>query len=142
MDECVSKIMTTGVVTISLDEKLDLVDEIMSSGDIRHMPVTKGGFVVGLVTQRDLLRAKLSSVIGFSEEDRKELLEATDVEKVMVKDVKLADPNEPVVHAAKRMLEMRIGCLPVVNNDRELLGIITEIDVMRYFVEIAEGNDS
>jgi len=134
--------MTTGVVTISLDEKLDLVDEIMSSGDIRHMPVTKGGFVVGLVTQRDLLRAKLSSVIDFSEEDRKELLEATDVEKVMVKDVKLADPNEPVVHAAKRMLEMRIGCLPVVNNDRELLGIITEIDVMRYFVEIAEGNDS
>jgi len=134
--------MTTGVVTISLDEKQDLVDEIMSSGDIRHMPVTKGGFVVGLVTQRDLLRAKISSVIGFSEEDRKELLEATDVEKVMVKDVKLADPNEPVVHAAKRMLEMRIGCLPVVNNDRELLGIITEIDVMRYFVEIAEGNDS
>lgn len=142
MDERVSKIMTTGVVTISLDEKLDLVDEIMSSGDIRHMPVTKGGFVVGLVTQRDLLRAKLSSVINFSKEDRKELLEATDVEKVMVKDVKLADPNEPVVHAAKRMLEMRIGCLPVVNNDRELLGIITEIDVMRYFVEIAEGNDS
>ena len=94
------------------------------------------------MTQRDLLRAKLSSVIDFSEEDRKELLEATDVEKVMVKDVKLADPNEPVVHAAKRMLEMRIGCLPVVNNDRELLGIITEIDVMRYFVEIAEGNDS
>ena len=134
MDERVSKIMTTGVVTISLDEKLDLVDEIMSSGDIRHMPVTKGGFVVGLVTQRDLLRAKLSSVINFSKEDRKELLEATDVEKVMVK--------EPVVHAAKRMLEMRIGCLPVVNNDRELLGIITEIDVMRYFVEIAEGNDS
>ncbi|MFP6868058.1 MAG: CBS domain-containing protein [Nitrospinota bacterium] len=142
MDERVSKIMTTGVVTISLDEKLDLVDEIMSSGDIRHMPVTKGGFVVGLVTQRDLLRAKLSSGINFSKEDRKELLEATDVEKVMVKDVKLADPNEPVVHAAKRMLEMRIGCLPVVNNDRELLGIITEIDVMRYFVEIAEGNDS
>jgi CBS domain-containing protein len=134
--------MTTGVVTISLDEKLDLVDEIMSSGDIRHMPVTKGGFVVGLVTQRDLLRAKLSSVIDFSEKDRKELLETTDVEKVMVKDVKLADPNEPVVHAAKRMLEMKIGCLPVVNNDRELLGIITETDVMRYFVEIAEGNDS
>ena len=142
MDERVSKIMTTGVVTISLDEKLDLVDEIMSSGDIRHMPVTKGGFVVGLVTQRGLLQAKLSSVIDFSEKDRKELLEATDVEKVMIKDVKLADPNEPVVHAAKRMLEMRIGCLPVVNNDRELLGIITETDVMRYFVEIAEGNDS
>lgn len=127
--------MTTNVVTISLDEKLDLVDDIMSSGDIRHMPVTQGGFVIGLLSQRDLLRAKLSSVINFSEEDRKELLEGTDVEKVMTKDVKFADPNEPIVHAAKRMLEQKIGCLPVVSETHELLGLITETDVMRFFVE-------
>ena len=43
MNQRVSEIMTTNVVTISLDEKLDLVDEIMTSGDIRHMPVTRGG---------------------------------------------------------------------------------------------------
>lgn len=142
MDQRVSEIMTTKVVTISLDERLDLVDEIMTSGDIRHMPVTQGGFVVGLVSQRDLLRAKLSTVVDFSEEDRKDLLEATDVEKVMTKDVKFADPNEPVVHAAKRMVEMKIGCLPVVGKDKELLGLITETDVMTYFVKVAEGEDS
>ena len=39
----VRDIMTTNVVTISLDERLDLVDEIMTSGNIRHIPVTKGG---------------------------------------------------------------------------------------------------
>lgn len=135
MEKRVKEIMTTNVVTISLDEKLDLVDDIMSSGDIRHMPVTQGGFVIGLLSQRDLLRAKLSSVINFSEEDRKELLEGTDVEKVMTKDVKFADPNEPIVHAAKRMLEQKIGCLPVVSETHELLGLITETDVMRFFVE-------
>jgi CBS domain-containing protein len=142
LDDPVSKIMTKGVVAFSLDEKLDLVDEIMSSGDIRHMPVTKGGAVVGLVSQRDLLQPKLSSVIDFSDADRKELLETTDVEKVMIKDVKVADPKEPVAHAAKRMLEMRIGCLPVVNADGDLLGIITETDVMRYFVDLAEKKNS
>jgi CBS domain-containing protein len=134
----ISEIMTLNVVSISLDEKLDLVDEIMSNGDIRHMPVTKGGRVVGIVSQRDLLRSKLSTLIDFPEEDRKNLLETTDVEKVMTKPVKFADPNEPITHAATRMLEERIGCLPVVNQDHELMGLVTETDVMRYFVEISE----
>ncbi len=142
MERRVKEIMTTNVVTISLDEKLDLVDEIMSNGDIRHMPVTKGGFVIGRLSQRDLLRAKLSTVIDFSEEDRKELLEATDVEKVMTHYVKFADPNEPIAHAAKRMLELKIGCLPVVGKEKGLLGLITETDVMRYFVQIVDEDDS
>ncbi len=138
MGKTVSDIMIANVVSISLDEKLDLVDEIMSTGDIRHMPVTQGGRVVGVVSQRDLLRAKLSTLIDFPEEDRKNLLEATDVEKVMTKTVKFADPNEPITHAASRMLEERIGCLPVLNQDHELMGLITETDVMRYFVETAK----
>ncbi len=138
MGKNISEIMTLNVVSISLDEKLDLVDEIMSNGDIRHMPVTKGGRVVGIVSQRDLLRSKLSTLIDFPEEDRKSLLETTDVEKVMTKSVKFADPNEPISHAATRMLEDKIGCLPVVNQDNELMGLITETDVMRYFVEISE----
>lgn len=142
MNQRVSEIMTANVVTISLDEKLDLVDEIMTNGDIRHMPVTQGGAVVGLLSQRDLLRAKLSTVLEHSEEDSRDLLEATDVENVMTKDVKFADPNEPITHAAKRMLEMKIGCLPVVGEGNELLGLITETDVMRYFVEFVENNES
>ena len=142
MGKIVSDIMTKNVVSISLDEKLDLVDEIMSNGEIRHMPVTKGGRVVGVVSQRDLLRSKLSTLIDFPEEDRKNLLEATDVEKVMTKVVKFADPDEPITHAATLMLEERIGCLPVVNQDHELLGLITETDVMRCFVETSEGKES
>lgn len=138
MGKTVSEIMTLNVVSISLDEKLDLVDEIMSNGDIRHLPVTQGGRVVGVVSQRDLLRSKLSTLIDFPEEDRKSLLETTDVEKVMTKSVRFADPNEPIAYAATRMLEERIGCLPVVNQDNELMGLITETDVMRYFVEISK----
>lgn len=81
-------------------------------------------------------------MIDFSEEERRDLLEATDVEKVMTKEVQFADPNEPITHAAKRMLEMKIGGLPVVGEGKELLGLITETDVMRYFVEFAENNES
>ncbi len=135
----VRDIMTTNVVTISLDERLDLVDEIMTSGNIRHMPVTRGGRVVGIVSQRDLLRARLSSLGEYSERDRAEFLRAVDVSKVMTKNVEFAHPDESVRHAAERMLEARIGCLPVVDSDGELLGLVTETDVMRHFVETVSG---
>lgn len=133
----VRDIMTTNVVTISLDERLDLVDEIMTSGHIRHIPVTKGGSVVGIVSQRDLLRARLSSLGGYSSRENEEFLQDIDVAEVMTKNVRCADPNESVVHAAKRMLEAKIGCLPVVDKDGELVGLITETDVMRHFAETA-----
>lgn len=133
----VRDIMTTNVVTISLDERLDLVDEIMTSGNIRHIPVTKGGRVVGIVSQRDLLRARLSSLGDYSGREAEEFLQDVDVAEVMTKDVRCADPNESVVHAAKRMIEAKIGCLPVVDKDGDLVGLITETDVMRHFAETA-----
>ncbi|OGL62147.1 MAG: hypothetical protein A3J27_12980 [Candidatus Tectomicrobia bacterium RIFCSPLOWO2_12_FULL_69_37] len=133
----VRDIMTTNVVTISLDERLDLVDEIMTSANIRHIPVTKGGSVVGIVSQRDLLRARLSSLGGYSSREDQQFLRDVDVAEVMTKDVRCADPNESVVHAAKRMIEAKIGCLPVVDKDGELVGLITETDVMRHFAETA-----
>jgi CBS domain-containing protein len=57
----------------------------------------------------------------------------------MTKSVKFAVPGELITHAASRMLEDKIGCLPVVNQDNELMGLITETDVMRYFVETSEN---
>lgn len=137
----VREIMTKNVVSISLDETLDLVNEIMENGHIRHMPVTQGGRVIGVVSQRDLLRARLSSVLGYSEEDSKEFLEVIDVAKVMSPEVKIADPNEPVVHAAKRMLEASIGCLPVVDEEGDLVGLVTETDIMRHYVKMAENGE-
>ena len=137
----VREIMTRNVVTISLDERLDLVDEIMSEGSIRHMPVTKGGRLVGVVSQRDLLRARLSSVREYSEEDQERFLHSVDVERVMSREVKFADPDEPVVRAARRMLEAKIGCLPVVDREGDLVGLVTETDVMRCLVESSSAEE-
>ena len=137
----VRDIMTKNVVPISLDEQLDLVDEIMKEGNIRHMPVTKGGRVVGIVSQRDLLRARLSSVAGYSKDEEETFLQAVDVERIMTAKVEVADPDELAVDAARRMVEAKIGCLPVVDQEGELIGLITETDIMRHYVEIA-GKDN
>ena len=81
-------------------------------------------------------------MLSYSDVEREVFLQAVDVEKVMTPGVQIALPDESVVHAAKRMVKAKIGCLPVVNEDGDLLGLITETDVMRHFVETAPEEES
>jgi CBS domain-containing protein len=131
----VHDIMKSKVVSISQEEKLDLVDDIMGNGNIRHMPVTRGGRVVGILSHRDLLKAMLSTVIEFSKEDRKDLLKETEVSQVMTKEVQFTHPEESVANAVQRMLDYKVGCLPVVNQNHELAGLVTETDAMQLIVD-------
>ncbi len=137
----VRDIMKGNIVSISQEEKLDLVDEIMGNGNIRHMPVTRGGRVVGIVSHRDLLKAMLSTVIEFSKEDRIDLLKETEVSQVMTKEVQFTHPEESVADAVQRMLDYKVGCLPVVNQNHELVGLVTETDAMQLIIDTF-GEDS
>jgi CBS domain-containing protein len=56
--------MTRKVISISADDTLRIVHEIMELGRVRHLPVVRGGRLVGVVSQRDLFHASLSNVIG------------------------------------------------------------------------------
>jgi len=58
----VRDIMQTGVVTISAGDTLSTVEDIMTLGGLRHIPVVRGGTLVGVVSERDLLRASLSNL--------------------------------------------------------------------------------
>ena len=128
-------IMKGDIVSISQEEKIDLVDEIMGNGNIRHMPVTRGGRVVGIVSHRDLLKAMFSTVIEFSKEDRKDLLKETELSQVMAKEVQCTHPEESVVDAVQRMLDHNVGCLPVVDQNHELVGLVTDTDAMQLLVD-------
>ena len=137
----VRDIMKGNIVSISQEEKLDLVDEIMGNGNIPHMPVTRGGRVVGIVSHRDLLKAMLSTVIEFSKEDRIDLLKETEVSQVMTKEIQFTHPEESVADAVQRMLDYKAGCLPVVNQNHELVGLVTETDAMQLIIDTF-GEDS
>ncbi|MFQ5895226.1 MAG: CBS domain-containing protein, partial [Nitrospinota bacterium] len=123
------------VITIHLDETLGLVEEIMRLAEIRHVPVVKGGELVGIVSQRDLLRAMLSSAVNPTLEEQKSFLESVDIQKAMTTEVVTIGADAPVREAARLMLERRIGCLPVLGEKGELVGLLTEADILRYLVE-------
>ena len=74
MAERVRDIMETKLVTISANERLSTVDDIMTLGRVRHIPVVLAGRLVGVVSQRDLLRASLSALSEHRDAERRAFL--------------------------------------------------------------------
>ncbi len=132
----VRDIMQPEVVTLSADETLDVVDSIMRLGRIRHIPVLAGERVVGIVSQRDLFLASVSSALHFREKAEREWLGKIRVGEVMKQPVQTAFPETPILEAVKRMLSERIGCLPVVDGNNELVGLLSESDCLGLLAQI------
>lgn len=130
----VKDVMKTQLVTLNADSKLGFATDIMYLGRIRHLPVVKGEGVVGILTQRDLYRASLTSILTNWKEN-KEFLDSIKVSEVMTKDVVTVVPDATIEEAAQVMIDKKVGALPVVRDKDVLVGLITETDVLQYFVD-------
>jgi CBS domain-containing membrane protein len=124
-------VMTTNLATLEVGEKLDLAEDIMHVGRIRHMPVVDGKKLVGIVSVRDLLAASLSKAMDFEPTHRRAFLRSVSVDEAMTRDPMTVTQDTPLVVLAERMCEQKIGCLPVVDADQRLVGIVTETDLVR-----------
>jgi len=125
----VRDIMQTKLVTISVTDRLSTVEDIMTLGRVRHIPVVHGGRLVGVLSQRDLLRASLSELGSFGNEARRAFLHAIEIERVMSAPAITIGPEATVQLAARLMADQKIGCLPVIEAG-ELVGLVTETDVL------------
>ena len=130
----VKDVMKAQLVTLNADSKLGFANDIMYLGRIRHLPVVKGEIVVGILTQRDLYRASLTSILTNWKEN-KEFLDSIKVSEVMTKNVITVAPDATIEEAAQIMIDKKVGGLPVVKEKNKLVGLITETDVLQYFVD-------
>ena len=128
-------IMTTDVVTIGVDDNLELAREIMRDQRIRHLPVVDGeNSLVGLITTTNVLAATDS----FLRDDETKLHpEEIAVNDVMVSDVITVDEHAGIRQAAVFLEKHRIGCLPIVT-DGELRGIVTDTDFVGVAINVLE----
>ena len=132
--------MPDTMVTISEGDRLSTVEDIMTLGHVRHMPVTHQGKLVGVVSERDLLRASLSSLTQDRSDAHRAFLHGVEIGQVMSAPPVVIAPDASVEEAAKAMAERKIGCLPVVDGE-DLIGLITETDVLRYFAGLPASTD-
>lgn len=140
-DATVRDIMQTKIVTIGVTERLSTVEDIMTLGRVRHMPVVHGGRLVGVLSQRDLLRASLSELGAYGTEARRAFLRDIEIERVMSAPPVVIGPGATVQLAARLMAERKIGCMPVVDGD-ELIGMVTETDVLCWVAGVERDHEA
>jgi len=131
----VRDLMRTEVVTLLADDTLELADGLMRLGRIRHLPVLSGGRLVGIVSQRDLFRAAVSSLLQFGGEAEREWLAGIPVRAVMTQRVFTVGPSVSLRAAVRIMIDMRVGCVPVVEDGR-LVGLLSESDCLVHLAHL------
>ncbi len=132
----VDDIMTSPVVSVGMDADLEEIRDIFEHYDFHHLPVVSESRVVGVVSDRDLL-ANLSPFLGRGAE------RPADVEtlrrkahQIMTRKPATVIMGTPLVEAAAAMRELRVNCLPVIDEYERLRGILTTTNVI---IAVSEG---
>jgi len=136
----VRDLMAREVATLDASDTLDLADDVMRLGRVRHFPILEGGKVVGVLSQRDLFRAAASSLLQLRYEASREWLAKVPVKAVMSTTVHAIGPDRPARDAVDMLLQHKIGCLPVVENDK-LVGLLSETDCLQYLSRVLALSD-
>ena len=130
----VSGLMTAPPITTGPDMPVLEARQLMVDKRIRHLLVTEGGKLLGIVTDRDIRLNLPSPATSLSVWEINYLLARLTVASVMTKPVITIDPRRDARSAAELMLYHKIGALPVVDGGT-VLGVITETDLLRAFVK-------
>ena len=125
--------MSPSPTTVGPETSVSEARELMRRKVIRHLLVTEGERLAGIITDRDIRLNLPSPATSLSVWEVNYLLAKLTVGDVMAKAVITVEPERPIEDAARLILEHRIGALPVVEDDR-LVGILTETDLLRAFV--------
>ena len=124
------------VITVTPDVPINEALNIMKSDNIRRMPVVdKNGKLLGIVSAKDLLNASPSPATSLSVWEMNYLLSKITVKDVMTKNVLSISDDTPIEEAARIMADNKVGGLPVMRGSK-LVGIITETDLFKIFLEL------
>lgn len=131
--------MTRNPITIRGDAKAQAAADLMRAHKIRHLPVVSAeGKLVGIVTDRDIRQILFAPPMRSRAADLGSLAEQITVEEIMSSPAVTTTPYADLADAAKIMHQRKIGALPVVERGK-VVGILSEIDVLKAFYEMAGG---
>lgn len=128
--------MTKNPICIDINSKISEVVDIMSERELHRIPVVSGRKLVGLVTEGMISKKGATKATSLSIYELNYLLSKTSVDAIMVRDVITIHEDRFLEDAALMMYKHDIGCLPVVNDDNEVVGILTSNDVLSSFLDI------
>jgi acetoin utilization protein AcuB len=121
--------MTRNVVCIHAHDSIETAKDIMDEWDIRHLPVVDHGKLVGMLSDRDiLLRTSLTS-------NNVKVVDDCEVRDAMTARVITCSPTDSIAKIASAMTDKKIDSVPVVEDDGELVGLVTSTDLLELLKE-------
>jgi acetoin utilization protein AcuB len=133
--------MTHPVITTHKDVPIMDAYDLMQKENIRRLPVVdREGNLVGMVSEREILQASPSKATSLSIWELNYLMARISVDEIMTKEVITVEANTPLEEAALLMADHKIGGLPVMK-DGKLVGIVTETDLFKVFLELMGARD-
>lgn len=138
----VRELMTEDPITVAPDVSLEQVLGIMQQASIRHLPVVDDEGLVGVVSDRDL--KFIHGLPGVFDHVGKEDIEAVLDDPISLvlksrflvdRDVTTLDPNDSVEEAVDIFVSTKIGAIPVVDVHQEVVGIVSDVDVLRWVAD-------
>ena len=133
--------MTPDPITIPQEATVGEALDLMTRNEIHELPVVNGVGLVGIITERDL-RALLGQ--GVKDGDLSVVDEARlemGVEEIMSSDVRAVQADEGLGEAARIRADLRVGALPVVGANGELVGILSVTDVLAAAAPLFEEDE-
>ena len=122
MNESIQSLMTKEVITLQTNQTLGDAHSILMNNRVHHIPVLEGKKLVGMITSWDIFK------LGKSYED----YQGINVQEVMTRRLATSEPDQHVGAVAEILMEHLFHAVPIVNDDHELVGIITSYDLLRY----------
>ena len=132
----VSNWMSKNVITVDVDDSMHDAMKRMKEKNIRMLPVLKKGKLVGVVTDRDLKRASASDATTLDVHELLYLVSKIKVQDVMTKNPITVPQNFTVEETAEVLLKHKISCVPVVDQNGQLVGTITQTDLFRVIISL------
>ena len=131
----VGEIMSSKVVTVEMDDSLEVIRDIFRKVKFHHLIVVDGKKIVGIISDRDLLKAISPYVDTMSETNRDRATLEKRAHQIMSHYPVTVQKSCQIQTAAKLMLDRRVSCLPVTRPDGIIGGVVTWNDVVRAFLE-------
>ncbi|MBI3313486.1 MAG: CBS domain-containing protein [Candidatus Omnitrophica bacterium] len=134
----IREIMKSPAITVRIDEAFSHVEEKLRIKGIRHLPVVdQNNVVVGLITQRDLYRI----ISPHRNEDGENIYDAQTLDSFILKRVMTPNPatlkaDSMIAEAVNLMAAGRYGCIPIVDANKKIVGIVTEIDILKFLAKL------
>ena len=128
-----SEMMVRNIISVFVDDLFSNVEEKLRLHQIRHLPVIDHhNKLVGILTQRDLYHTVAPRKTESGDYYDKAALDSFILKHIMTPDPLALKPDDTIAHAIQIFATLKYGCIPIVMEDRTLVGIVTQHDALKF----------